>query len=390
MKPSNQGLSKHLYRIDEVLSSLRWSIITHNVNETAFWAIEVYQSNLLQEALETLETIWLTNIGFGSWYALRLILFVYEEGELSEEEWIEITCAFAKVRICDSTIFHLLLRGSITSEWTPAFPHSQLYQGPKDAVLDCLKRGKLQEAWFLGRSMEISEQWQLLEYLAIELDRSSELLTLKTLRSSSYECLATAYVLVCLDHITWLSSQKPLENHIPDEVTAAIKRWSSETSMRKRRAIKPRMEALLYLTDRSHQSQVCKDELQIHFEDTLKRSPYWSDVLSDYMENGEWISDRNKEEFYDTHFPDDIPDEWSLADREMSHGHGLGKPIEQSRPRFIHHTLQHSKSLEIWDSSFPPNTDSSMEWDPLYSEIQKKSNEILKFPMMPFKKVFKL
>lgn len=322
MKPSNQGLSKHLYRIDEVISSLRWCIITHNVNETAFWAIEVYQSNLLQEALEILETIWLTNIGFGSWYALHLILFVYEEGEISEQEWIDIACAFAKLRICDSTIFHLLLRGSITSEWTPAFSHSQLYEGPKDAVLDCLKRGKLQEAWLLGRSMAIGDQWQLLEELARDMERSSELLTLKTLRPSAYECLASAYVLVSLDHITWLSSQKALENNIPDEVTATIETWASETSMRKRRAIKPRMEALLYLTDRSHQSQGCQNELQLNFEETLKRSPYWIDVLSEYMKNGQWISDRNKEEFYDTHFPDDIPDEWSAADQQKSHGRG--------------------------------------------------------------------
>jgi len=388
MKPSNQALSKHLYRIDEVLSSLRWSIITHNLNETAFWAIEVYQSNLLQEGLETLESLWLTNIGFGSWYALRLILFVYEEGELSEQEWLEIACAFAKVRICGSTIFHLLLRGSLSSEWTPAFPHSQIYEGPNDAVIDCLKRGKLKEAWLLGRSIAISDQWKLLDTLAIELDRSSELAIVKTLRPSAYECLAAAYVLVSLDHITWLSSQKPLENNIPDEVTDTIEIWTSESSMRKRRAIKPRVEALLYLTERSHLSQGCQNELQVNFEETLKHSPYWLDVLSDYMKNGQWISDRNKEEFYDTHFPDDIPDEWSLADREISHGHGLGKLIEQSRSRFIHHTLQHSKSLEIWDSSFPPNTDSSMEWDSLYFEIQKKSSQTLKFPMMPFKKVF--
>jgi hypothetical protein len=34
-------------------------------------------------------------------------------------------------------------------------------------------------------------------------------------------------------------------------------------------------------------------------------------------------NDDIREAFYDLYFPDDIPDEWSAADQEKSHGYGL-------------------------------------------------------------------
>jgi hypothetical protein len=43
---------------------------------------------------------------------------------------------------------------------------------------------------------------------------------------------------------------------------------------------------------------------------------------------GEWVSDDAKEAFYSTYFPDDIPDEWSLADQKKSHGAGMLRPDE--------------------------------------------------------------
>jgi hypothetical protein len=387
MKISNNSLTKHLYRLDEVLSSLRWSIITHNLIDTAFWTIEVCESNFEQECLDMLETIWLYNIGFGSWFSLRLIQSVYEEGGVSQENMISITCALAKRRICDSTIFHLLLRGATNSDWKPLFPHSKEYLTIQEGVEDCLKRGKLNEAWLLGRSMDIEEQWQMLEPIASSLGRSEALSVIKELRQCPYENLTAAYVLVSLDDITWISSQQELENIMPKEVEEAINDWQSETSMRKRRALKPKTEALLYLTDRSEQSQYTSSEpdIQSGLLGTLKKSEYWASILEHYMIDGlqAWKSDEHLESFYETYFPEDIPDEWSLKSREMSHGRGLGKPLEQARPRFIYHTLQRSKSLELWNSKFKSEFDCTMDWSQLYSV-----KHVIQLPLKPLKKAF--
>jgi hypothetical protein len=384
MKISNKSLTKHLYRLDEVLSSLRWSIITHNLIETAFWTIELCESNFEQECLDMLESVWLHTIGFGSWYSLRLIQSVYDEGSIEQENLIAITLALSKRKICDSTIFHLLLRGATSPDWKPNFPHSKEYTTIQESVEDCLNRGKLNEAWLLGRAMDIKEQWLMLDTIASKLNRSEALSVLKELRPCIYENLAAAYVLVSLDEITWISSQKELENIIPKEVQEAMDDWQLETSMRKRRAIKPRTESLLYLTDRSEQTQYVSSEpdIQTGLLETLKQSEYWSCILEHYMEDGliTWKSDEHHEAFYELYFPNDIPDEWSLESREMSHGRGLGKPTDVARTRFIYHTLQRSKSLELWNSQF--KEDCTMDWSNLYSV-----KPVFQLPLKPLKKM---
>ena len=334
-----------------------------------------------------LETIWLYNIGFGSWFSLRLIQSVYEDGGVTQENMVSITCALAKRRICDSTIFHLLLRGATSPDWKPQFPHSKEYLTIREAVEDCLKRGKLNEAWLLGRAMDIEEQWEMLDKFASTLGRSEALSVLKELRQCPYENLAAVYVLVSLDGITWISSQEELQNILPKEVEEAINDWQSETSMRKRRALKPKTEALLYLTGRSEQSQYTSSEhdIQIGLLDSLKKSEYWSCILEHYMTDDlqTWKSDEHNESFYETYFPEDIPDEWSLKSREMSHGRGLGKPTEMARSRFIYHTLQRSKSLELWNSQFKSEFDCTMDWSNLYSV-----KPVFQLPLKPVKKAF--
>jgi hypothetical protein len=48
-------------------------------------------------------------------------------------------------------------------------------------------------------------------------------------------------------------------------------------------------------------------------------------------DTGEWSSDDAKEAFYSTMVPveDDIPDEWSLADKKKSHGSGMLRSADE-------------------------------------------------------------
>jgi hypothetical protein len=393
---ASKNLTKHLYRKEEVLSSLRWSIITHSIANTAFWTLELFESGLVQECTELLETIWFYHIGFGSWFALRLVLNIYEAGDISQEDLLAITCAFARRKLCDSTVFHLLLRGAQAIAKAEAnakaiaqattFPHSTEYKTVQEAVIDCLKRGKLQEAWLLGRALTEEEQWPILESIATGIGRLEALQVIKELRECRQESLAAAYVLVSLDHISWIQSQAALENIIPKEVMEAIEGWQNEKSMRKRRALSPKPEAL-YLTARGQQSAYVSSEpdIQHGLIQTLLQSDYWTPILETYMNGKAWKSARHKEFFYDTYFPQDIPDEWSLADREKSHGRGLGKTKEQDRIWYIRLTLQHSKSIELWNSTFPSDLDCSMDWTALYSV-----RPVISLPMKPVKKVFQI
>lgn len=391
MKFMNKGLTKHLYRIDEVLSSLRWSIINKHVYEAMFWGIEAYESDMLQDALDMLEHIWLTNIGFGSWFCFRLIQAIYNDGEINCDQWLSVISAFTRTEIRDSTIFHLLIRGAITCPtWHPRFPHSTDYMTISSAVSDCLRRGKLMDAWLLGRALDPSDQWAILTEIAKHKGCHDELDMLRTFRPNVYESLASAYVLVGIDSITWSSSKQQMDDYIPDEIQTAIHKWREETNMRKRRVLQVLHQAILYACVRSGQSS--EKEIMFDLEATLKQSPYWANILNSYLKNDKWISDIKKEEFYDTHFPQDIPDEWSAEDRAKSHGPGLGLTEGQSRIQYILHTVQCSKSLELWGSKFSPELDCSMEWGTIYSDLLKSCFANLKplFPKKPVTKKFEI
>jgi hypothetical protein len=69
-----------------------------------------------------------------------------------------------------------------------------------------------------------------------------------------------------------------------------------------------------------------------HVEPSLIGCPFWEEAISEYgvIEEGciVWNSDDDLEDFYDRYFPDDIPDEWTKAEKAVSHGDGLLAPTE--------------------------------------------------------------
>jgi hypothetical protein len=66
MEESKKSLTLHLYRKDEVLAAMRWAIVNHNISESIYWGLELFDSDMEQDALEILEFIWITEIGFSS------------------------------------------------------------------------------------------------------------------------------------------------------------------------------------------------------------------------------------------------------------------------------------------------------------------------------------
>ena len=57
--------------------------------------------------------------------------------------------------------------------------------------------------------------------------------------------------------------------------------------------------------------------------------PFWEEALSEYaVIDTNTIHWNSEEQFYDRYFPDDLPDEWTKAEKERSHGDGLLAPQE--------------------------------------------------------------
>jgi len=392
MNQPKGALTIHLYRRDEALASLRWAIITHNYTETAFWGLELYDSNMEEDTLEMLTTLWISQIGLGSLAALESLSFCIEE----RLDWIHRLICWTRLKIHDSTAFYLLLRGtSEPLDWKPNFPHSKRYLNPEQAFEDALKRGKVKEAWLLGRAMAPLDQWSSLEQVLIDKGRKNALHIITRSKLTDYQQRAA---LLAYGHATpeiWAAANQCLDMRpLPDELLESINEWDSENSLRRRRLLSPRPEAIHFITERSTMptSESTDYEIMKGLEQALLESPYWSTVLTQFHTGREWISDDKKEAFYDLYFQDDIPDEWSLADREKSHGRGLGRSVELGQKRFLETIFQKSRILGIW---VQPNTVKfDLQWnlDKFYDTCYSLCRESLDchFPLEPVGRVFDL
>lgn len=383
MKQFENDLTIHLYRKDEALASMRWGILNHCILETIFWGLELYDSDFQQDALQMLEFVWISSIGFGSWSAIQSIFDIYQSGELNRDYWISLLLGWTRIPVHDSTIFNLLLRGSMICD-IPVYPHENEFTSLSSALENCIKRSKLLESWLIGRALPVEDQWKyMLKYAS---NRSNEIQALKIL--SPIENLAAAYALVTLSDEQWKEARAPLNLSVSDEIKKTISEWDS-LGFRERRIYKVKPEAIMHLSSRSSQSvyESNDDDLQDNLEITLKSSSFWRGLLSEYMDpNGFWKSDRSKEEFYDTYFTDDIPDEWSKSHREQSHGRGNGVSEELARQKFIKTLIQKSTSSRI----NIVETESTMEWQNLYESNRDELYTMLssKLPFKPVKKEF--
>jgi hypothetical protein len=62
-----------------------------------------------------------------------------------------------------------------------------------------------------------------------------------------------------------------------------------------------------------------------------------------------WTTEEEREAFYDRFFPDDPPDEWTLAEQQRSHGDGVlasgGCTMEKYARLFLSHTSRLAWSI---------------------------------------------
>lgn len=392
MKQSEKCLTLHLYRKDEVLAAMRWAIITNNLLETIYWGLELFDSDMEQDALQMLEFIWISQIGVASFSFLRRILDIYKTGELDRDTWISLLNSMARMKSRDSTAFYLLIRGATEPcDWKPSFKHTTPYMTLLDGLADTLKRGKILEAWLISRAVNTDEQWILLKSIALQKGRLESLDEVQMTNLSECEQRAAAFVLVGLTDEQWKKANEPLIDYdLPSEIRDAIDEWDSEESIRLRRVYKIKAEALLYITERSKQSglESSEKDIQEDFLESLLDSPYWSNILNNYINSkNEWISDHYNEMFYDTYFPykmGSIPDEWATADREKSHGRGLGRSEEAGLKRFLDTLLQRSMSLGVWNTIKPDEYMKSLDWLTIYTDLHPICYNNLA-PQLPFK-----
>jgi hypothetical protein len=306
-------LTRHLYELDEVTSALQTCLWKH-WPRAHFWLWELIQSEEYDLALTSLQNTWIL---YGSPFDARILT---EDQPADQDAWIA-----------------LLRRVEI------AITHTQ-----KDAVFYMLQRTDEVE---LSDPVTKGNFATLIKAACSENKRRLALRLLKEAKTVLTDdeidtCIGSEYdsedpeMRIGLQAMAVLAQcpttiQPEIEK---DTIMPCIKRawnlWIPLVGTRKARIYEIPTEALTQVTTRGSLSTRYTNigELRDPVPSLFEGCAWWRGQLEvigakQDEETGAVLfpSDNALEEFYATHFPDDIPDEWSMEDQLKSHGRGLLK-----------------------------------------------------------------
>jgi len=208
-----------------------------------------------------------------------------------------------------------------------------------------LYQGKARSAWWMAQQWEEERVWSVLESYAShrysahhpvsiwEALRNYE--HLLGYRSPEYDMImrCVAVLSCCLSLDQYEKSRKELPSQLTVAQKDALERWDTCIGHKKRRIYTIPTACLYGVTERGRYFWSHNNVRELNqLEPSLVGCPFWEEAIAEYgsiIKNSiQWNSDDDLEAFYDRYFPDDIPDEWTKAEKAVSHGDGVLGPTE--------------------------------------------------------------
>ena len=344
-------LTRNLYREDEVSAALIFCIIRGRHVETAFWCLEMLDSGMAEELCATLYRAWQYGIGVRGLGWLKR--FRAETGEdLDADRMLQLAVGLSMC-VKDRTIMTVI--ATDVSAQPDRVNFGVAKGGPLEAFTTlALQQGKTLAAW--GAVHGLQEPDVFLRRAAVArhgiagrdcfllLEDRAEVVAAISLRRDEFRS-------------SWL---QPIAA-MPAEVETSLSEWR-ETHGRQRRVFSIPVDCLYYFTERGRKTSVydtTEKEIMGRLEKpgALWGSTYWDEIADWAAVRGD---DDVREAFYDEHFPDDCPDEWSKADRAKSHGPGpLQKGATATAAIAFHRLIGRLPSI-IW-GDMPPMPESPVK-----------------------------
>jgi len=293
-------ITKHFYRVDEVQAALLYSVGKGRAREAAFWCEELACSGFWMEAWATLLEAWLwfSLVTNPAWIQNRI--FFSEEDDINNEEGKDIlhqACYNLCISKKDNSLWAILITvgDEMPDRVGPKKPEGLEYESELDAYL-CA-------AIFQGKA---ACAWWAVQKLNYKTDRIPDIYLSSLMESVGFVgplwnrvALCAAVLVACTpDNLYDLS----LNPHILNEIVE----WRKIGENRKARLFAIPEECLYGRTRRG---------LIERSQSTIGELHGIQEILYDGVED--------IDAFYERVFPDDIPDEWSLADQSKSHGPGV-------------------------------------------------------------------
>ena len=321
------SLTRNLYREDEVIAAMRLSIVRGRSSEAVFWVQEGIESGMDVVVLQTLLRIWLYNVGTGnlswlSWFLSGL----QEETPFTEKTIIALTVSLVNSikSSGDSTVFAILAIGLEEGSNSERVAFSILPPSLRTTLTKhetnfyrAVQQGKFVLAWNLARPLwETGQAARILETF------DSPQFSLEILGSLFSEHFLWDFRALSLVIANKKGCLHETIDPFPRTDPTILNQWNERAAMpmRYRRILSVPTECLYSYTHRGSlkTNQTTDADLRHNLERVLSSSNFWAEFQPDIADSG-----LRREQFYDAYFPTDIPDEWSLADRAKSHGHGV-------------------------------------------------------------------
>jgi len=336
------ALTRNLYREDEVIAALKWSIIQGKAEDALFWAQEATDSDMDVRLFQTLLSVWLNYVGVQNVPWLDWLITAFQNGP-TEGDIVALISELAHSPK-DSSVFVLQVLGISSPSTTPDYVKT--FQLPENlrnlnehetTFAKAIIQRKFEYAWNLstplwenGRADVIL--WEI-EPLAV-FDRLENIL--ESIWSTEFvHPFRALAILMSGSKITFTRTV------CPDPIEKYLNEWNERAAlpMRKRRIMSIPIECLYWHTERGKLSSEFSTEpdIMLNWRNTLSKSPYWADKLHSSL--------------HDTYFPSDIPDEWSSEDRKKSHGHGVQLNDVSPLRKYLSNFLTTIPSKMIWNGS---------------------------------------
>jgi hypothetical protein len=358
------SLSRHFYSLDEVQAALTYSTTRNNQKETLFWCQELLSSGLIAEAISTLFESWLLNTG-----AFRLQWLLDALAKLGSDELEESDILLAAYNLTnvshlrrDNSIWNILVLTGCEPDKqpdrvTPKTPvgATDLFKGAELYFIRAIYQGKARCAWWITQFMTVEQVWETLRWFSenvccgayskkyLECLRALEgYEVLLGFKSAEYDIIVrcSAVLALCISPSERDKSFKPLVADLDEADVTFLDELKAIEGQKCARLYSVPVMCLYGVTGRgrSHWSQQNFVKLN-NVEKYMSGCAFWDEAVAEFCsddrereregEGIKWNSDESQDKFYERYFPDDIPDEWSRAEKLKSHGDGVLGPTEK-------------------------------------------------------------
>lgn len=362
-------LSRHFYALDEVHAALQYCSTRNDRYETLFWCYELLRSGCVAETISTLFEAWLWNKGpfCLAWISVAQRL---ASDEVSEDDILLASYQLSWMSHTqrDHSLWNILVltaEGSMpdrvtlkTPPYLPSHDENEIY------MVRAIFQGKAHSAWWMSRHLSDMRVWELIHWYVIHncpmyaeqyisyFTILKQYESLLGYRSDEYDIIirCLAVLSVCLSNEQQEKSWSTLPSIIEPRLQTTLCEWETELGRKQHRRYTIPSPCLYgrCMRGRMKWSQSTVPQLGI-LEKGFIGCPFWEEAIAEYQLNDTWSSDDAREAFYDRYLVDDIPDEWTKAEKQKSHGDGLLGPNQSVR--LAVYSRRFSMARLIWNAS---------------------------------------